>query len=149
MANHYIGLISGTSMDGIDAVVASFGKARTKLHAALSHPYPARLRSDLAHAVANPADCTVDEIGLLDAWVGECFRDAALAVMQQAGVSAADVAAVGSHGQTIRHQPDAERPFSMQIGDPSIIAQGTGVMTVADFRRANIEYDAVLVGTSE
>ncbi len=138
MANYYIGLISGTSMDGIDAVVASFGEASTELHSSLSHPYPAQLRSDLAHAIANPSDCSVDEIGLLDAWVGECFRDAALAVMQTAGVSAQDVAAIGSHGQTIRHQPDARRPFSIQIGDPSIIAQGTNVTTVADFRRADI-----------
>lgn len=138
MANHYIGLISGTSMDGIDAVVASFGEAGTELHATLSHPYPAQLRNDLLHAVNNPADCSVDEIGLLDRWVGECFRDAALAVMEEAGVSADDIEAIGSHGQTIRHQPDAARPFSMQIGDPSIIAQDTGVTTVADFRRADI-----------
>lgn len=138
MATHYIGLISGTSMDGIDAVVATFGDTSTELHATLGHPYPAQLRSKLAHAVANPDDCTVDDIGELDAWVGECFRNAALAVMQRAGISAADVSAIGSHGQTIRHQPDAERPFSLQIGDPSAIAQGTGIMTVADFRRADI-----------
>ncbi len=138
MAILHIGLISGTSMDGIDAVVASFSKGSTDLHASLSHPYPEQLKSDLAYAVANPADCGVDEIGALDSLVGECFRDAAQAVMGKAGVSAADIAAIGSHGQTIRHQPDAERPFSIQIGDPSIIAQGTGVTTVADFRRADI-----------
>lgn len=138
MANHYIGLISGTSMDGIDAVVASFGEASTDLHATLSHPYPAQLRNELLHAVNNPADCSVDEIGLLDRWVGECFRDAALAVMDEAGVSADAIEAIGSHGQTVRHQPDAARPFSIQIGDPSIIAQDTGVTTVADFRRADI-----------
>ncbi len=138
MASHYIGLISGTSMDGIDAVVASFGEAGTELHATLSHPYSVQLRNDLLHAVNNPADCNVDEIGLLDRCVGECFRDAALAVMQKAGVSAADIAAIGSHGQTIRHQPDAAHPFSLQVGDPSNIAQDTGVTTVADFRRADI-----------
>ena len=138
MANLYIGLISGTSMDGIDAVVARFDESGAKLHATLSHPYPSPLRTDLVHAVSNPSDCSVDEIGLLDRRVGECFRDAALAVMEEAGVSADGIEAIGSHGQTIRHQPDAVRPFSMQIGDPSIIAQGTGVATVADFRRADI-----------
>ncbi len=138
MADLYIGLISGTSMDGIDAVVASFSEGSTELRASLSHPYPEQIKSDLAYAVANPADCSVDEIGSLDSLVGECFRDAAQAVIRDAGVSAADIAAIGSHGQTIRHQPDAERPFSIQIGDPSTIAQGTGITTVADFRRADI-----------
>ncbi len=138
MADLYIGLISGTSMDGIDAVVTSFGEAGIELLASLSHPYPEPIRSDLAHAVANPASCNVDEIGLLDASVGVCFREAAQKVIKEAGISAADVAAIGSHGQTIRHQPDAERPYSIQIGDPAAIAQGTGVVTVADFRRADI-----------
>ncbi len=138
MPSLYIGLISGTSMDGVDAVIASFGEASTEIVASLGHPYPLDLRGDLEHAIANPADCNVDDIGMLDALVGECFRDAAQAVMQSAGLSATDITAIGSHGQTIRHQPDARRPFSIQIGDPSTIAQGTGIVTVADFRRADI-----------
>ena len=138
MPETYIGLISGTSMDGIDAAVASFGEPGISLHATVGFPYPSRLRDDLAHIVRSPFECSVDDIGVLDGRVGECFRDAALEAMRQAGVSAGEVRAIGSHGQTIRHRPGAPRPYSMQIGDPAIIAQGTGVQTVADFRRADI-----------
>ena len=85
-----------------------------------------------------PAECTVDVIGKLDQWIGECFRDAALELLKQSKTNAKDVVAIGSHGQTLRHQPHAERPFTLQIGDPNIIATGTGITTVADFRRADV-----------
>jgi len=138
MRENYIGLISGTSMDGIDAVVASFGEASIELHATVDYSYPRQLRDDLAHAVKNPSTCSVDDVGALDRRVGECFRDAALEVIGKARMSAKDIRAIGSHGQTLRHQPDASHPFSLQIGDPATIASGTGITTVADFRRADI-----------
>ncbi len=134
----YIGLISGTSMDGIDAVLATFAGQRVDCRAATSHAYPAELSETLVKASRHPDACSLDELGVLDRRVGACFRDAALAVLEQAGVSPADVAAIGSHGQTLRHRPDATAPFSLQIGDPATIAAGTGITTVADFRRADI-----------
>lgn len=138
MPDSFIGLMSGTSMDGIDAVLASFGDRTVTLRDTLSLPYPERLRAELLDAVQHPDACTVDRIGFLDRWIGECFRDAVTALLAQSGTSAADVAAIGSHGQTLRHQPDAERPWTLQIGDPATIASGTGIRTVADFRRADI-----------
>ena len=138
MPDYFLGLISGTSMDGIDAVVASFGKRRVTLHASLTEPYPQALREELLQATATPDSCSAAELGTLDRRVGECFRDAARRVMAEAGVTADAVAAIGSHGQTVRHEPDATTPFSLQIGDPATIAYGTGVTTVADFRRADI-----------
>jgi len=138
MPGTFIGLISGTSMDGIDAVLASFGEASVELRAALTFPYPARLARELRDAVADPAHCSVDVLGKLDRSVGECFRDAALALLDDAGIEAGDVEAIGSHGQTIRHRPHADPPYSLQIGDPATIAIGTGIVTVADFRRADI-----------
>ncbi len=134
----FAGLMSGTSMDGIDAALVGFGDHQVEIHASLSQAYPDALRSELLQAAHTPEKCTVDRIGRLDHWVGECFRDAALALLGKAGVAAEKVAAIGSHGQTLRHQPHAARPFSLQIGDPNIIATGTGIMTVADFRRADI-----------
>jgi anhydro-N-acetylmuramic acid kinase len=134
----FVGLMSGTSMDGIDAVLVEFGDHRCEIRASLSAQYPDELRAALINASQAPAECAVDVIGKLDHWVGECFRDAALALLKQCNVSAADVAAIGSHGQTLRHQPHAERPFTLQIGDPNIIAAGTGITTVADFRRADV-----------
>ncbi len=134
----YIGLISGTSMDGIDAVLASFAGQRVDCRVATSFPYPAELRETLVDVSRHPDACSLDELGVLDRQVGACFRDAALALLEQAGISPTDVAAIGSHGQTLRHRPDAKAPFSLQIGDPATIAIGTGITTVADFRRADI-----------
>lgn len=138
MTDYYIGLISGTSMDGIDAVLASFSDGSVSLHARHAHAYPDELRSLLQTAVEEPADCGLDQLGELDRWTGECFRDAALALLKKSGKDKTDVAAIGSHGQTLRHQPNAAHAFSLQIGDAATIATGTGIVTVADFRRADI-----------
>jgi anhydro-N-acetylmuramic acid kinase len=138
MPDHYIGLISGTSMDGVDAVIASFGQDAIVLHGTHAHAYPQELRDLLKSAISNPDECGVDQLGMLDRWVGECFRDAALEVIRKSNIDKGDIAAIGSHGQTLRHQPTSERPFSLQVGDPATVAFGTGVTTVADFRRADI-----------
>ena len=81
---------------------------------------------------------TLDELGRLDVQVAQAFADAALALLDDAGVTAAQVAAIGSHGQTLRHRPHADAPFTMQIGDGSVIAERTGIATVADFRRRDV-----------
>jgi anhydro-N-acetylmuramic acid kinase len=138
MAPLYIGLMSGTSMDGIDAGLFEIDGRTCTTRATHTLHYPAPLRAALHDASRNPADCTVDTIGRLDNWVGECFMNAAQELIANRGVDKGLVAAIGSHGQTIRHQPRAERPFTLQIGDPNIIATGTRVTTVADFRRGDI-----------
>lgn len=132
----YLGLISGTSADGIDAALASFEPA-PRLHAALTHPYPDDLRKRLLELAQGDGATTLDEIGALDARIAGCFADAALSLLQRAEVPAADVRAIGSHGQTLRHRPNASPRFTMQLGDPSLIAERTGITTVADFRRAD------------
>lgn len=138
MPDSFIGLMSGTSMDGIDAIVVRFGKQDAQLLASLEHPYPEPLRQKLLQAMRTPESCNVDDVGTLDRQVGISFRDAALAVLAKTGLVASDIVAIGSHGQTLRHRPDAPTPYSLQIGDPATIAVGTGITTVADFRRADI-----------
>lgn len=138
MGDYYIGLISGTSMDGIDAALVNFDGSSLNIFQTREHNYPDALREQLIRAIRDPQRCRIDDVGQLDRWVGECFRDAAALLLEDAGVDAAAVAAIGSHGQTIRHQPDASHPFTLQIGDPSVIAKGTGITTVADFRRADL-----------
>jgi anhydro-N-acetylmuramic acid kinase len=138
MPEYYIGLISGTSMDGIDAALIEFGDHSADIVSAGTSPYPEALRSELIDATRTPDSCTADAIGALDHWVGECFRNAALELIRSAGIGPGDVRAVGSHGQTIRHRPDADRPFTLQIGNPDIIAKGTGIDCVADFRSADM-----------
>lgn len=134
----YVGLMSGTSMDGIDAALVRFGEDSIEVLATHSHPYPETLRHALGAAIATPPDQPVANLGTLDRQVGEQFRDAAITLLQGVGRDASSVRAIGSHGQTIRHQPDGIHPYTLQIGNPDIIAQGTGIVTVGDFRSADI-----------
>ncbi|MGH8224333.1 MAG: anhydro-N-acetylmuramic acid kinase, partial [Woeseiaceae bacterium] len=137
-AGLYLGLISGTSMDGIDAAIVRLGEQRCDVVAAECVPYPQPLRDALLAASRRPETCTVDEIGGLDHAIGERFALAALEVLEASGCSRRDVRAIGSHGQTLRHRPDGEQPYTLQIGDPNIIAARTGIDVVADFRRRDM-----------
>lgn len=130
--------MSGTSMDGVDAVIARFEQHSVSLDAKLKFEYPVELRDRLRAAVSDPAHTGIDEVGELDTWVGECFADAANELLRQAGKVPAAIDAVGSHGQTLRHRPDSAHRFTMQIGNPAVIAARTGIETVADFRRADV-----------
>jgi anhydro-N-acetylmuramic acid kinase len=138
MSDYYVGLMSGTSMDGIDAALVSFGDANVDIHATHSEPYPKDLQDALLTAIREPLDVVLDPSGELDRKVGECFRDAALAVIDKSGMARQEIVAIGSHGQTLRHQPNAIEPFSLQIGNAKIIATGTSTATVANFREADI-----------
>lgn len=134
----YIGLISGTSVDAIDSVLADIGDGSIALRATRTQPYPDELADAIRTAMAEPARCNVDAVGELDTRVGEAFRDAAVALLEEAHVPPGDVRAIGSHGQTLRHRPDADHRFTLQIGNPAVVAAGTGIDTVADFRRADV-----------
>lgn len=135
---YFIGLMSGTSMDGVDAVISSFDEQAATLVCSHKHDYPNELRDRLRAAISFPDAVGADTVGELDTWIGECFRDAVLELLTKSGMDRAAITAIGSHGQTLRHRPDAEHPFTLQIGDPSIIASATGILTVADFRRADV-----------
>ena len=138
MAELFIGLISGTSADGIDAALVEFGGAQpARLRLGRTLPWEPALRERLV-ALGQGGDCTLDELGALDAQVGLAFADAALALLDEAGVAASAVRAIGSHGQTIRHRPGAAIPFTMQIGDANRIAERTGICTVGDLRRRDV-----------
>jgi anhydro-N-acetylmuramic acid kinase len=88
--------------------------------------------------LALPGDNEIDRMGEADAHAGEVFAAAVNALLQKASVAPGDVAAIGSHGQTIRHRPDAPYPFTLQIGDPNRLAALTGITTIADFRRRDM-----------
>ena len=133
----YLGLISGTSADGIDAVLAAFDPAPIVLAAATT-AYPPALRDRLLALTAPQAAIPLDEFGALDIEVGECFAEAANALLATWGGPRERVVAIGSHGQTVRHRVGTRHPFSLQIGDASVIAERTGLVTVADFRRADV-----------
>lgn len=134
--NLYIGLMSGTSMDAIDAVLVAADDIGFEVLHMHSARYDSDLDARLKRAIAN--DASPDEVGRLDRRVGEAFAQCALELLKRAGVAAPSVSAIGSHGQTLRHAPDGEEGFSLQIGDPNTIAERTGIPTVADFRRRDV-----------
>ena len=138
MASTYVGLMSGTSMDGIDAALVRFEDDAVSVLATQSQAYTDDLRDDLLASIRLPLDTPVDPEGDLHRRVGESFRDAALALIRESGADPKDIKAIGSHGQTLRHQPEAKPPFSIQVGDPGIIVRGTGITTVANFREADM-----------
>lgn len=123
-------------MDGIDAVLVSFKNGQPELLQHHSTSYPDDVRSRLERLSQNEG--TPDDLGELDHILGELFARAALEVIKSGALSASDVAAIGSHGQTVRHKPEGRSPFTLQIGDPNLIAEITGVTTVGDFRRRDM-----------
>jgi anhydro-N-acetylmuramic acid kinase len=135
--NLYLGLMSGTSMDGIDAALLRIGKTAQKLEASLHYPLPEDLQGEL-RAIAVPGENEIERMGVLDRRLADQFAQGALQLLADAGVSAGQVSAIGCHGQTIRHRPEGACPFTLQIGDPNRLAEITGITTVADFRRRDM-----------
>jgi anhydro-N-acetylmuramic acid kinase len=133
----YIGLISGTSADGIDAALVQFG-ARPVLHFARTYPLPDDLAQLVLALSQARGDASLDALGQLDTRLGALFADTAKNLIADARVDAASVKAIGSHGQTLRHRPSGDAPFTMQLGDGNVIAERSGITTVADFRRRDV-----------
>lgn len=133
----YIGLISGTSADGVDAALVAF-EPELRVLAFATHGYPEDLAQRLRKLGQDGEICGLDELGALDAEIGEQFADAAIWGMERAIELGVTVCAVGSHGQTVRHRPHATRPFTLQLGDANLIAERCACTTVADFRRRDM-----------
>ncbi len=134
----YIGLISGTSADCIDAALVRFGNGLQTTLACHAHPWPKPLRERMLALAQGEGALDLDAWGRLDVEIGGQFADAALRVLEQNGTSATAVRAIGSHGQTLRHRPGGDYPFTLQLGDPSVIAERCRIDVVADFRRADV-----------
>ena len=132
----YLGLMSGTSMDGIDAVLIDLS-GDPRILATKYNSYEKEVRDHLIALCADNQQ-TVELIAAMDTRVGQLFARTALDLLSQADISPDKVRAIGSHGQTIRHEPRAPFPFSLQIGNPNVIAEITGITTIADFRRRDI-----------
>ena len=113
--DYWLGLMSGTSMDAVDAVLVSFDTNSLAVHETVSLPYADALRQRLLLATRNQAD--PDELGELDTLVGQHFAEAGAQLIKQSGINPKQIRAAGSHGQTIRHQPAGNAPFSLQIGN--------------------------------
>lgn len=134
----YVGLISGTSMDGVDAALVHLSDGELRTVATATAPYPSALRARLQDAIEPDARLTLHAFATLDIEVGLHFAATAQDLLRDAAVGADDVVAIGSHGQTLRHHALPPFPYSVQIGNPSTIAAATGITTVADFRSLDI-----------
>ncbi len=138
MTQRLIGLMSGTSRDGVDAVLVEIegdGSLRTAGHCHL--PYPDALEEDLA-AAATAEALRFEHLGTLDARVGLFLSRAVQQLLGSTGLKAQDILAIGSHGQTVHHAPGADPAFTWQIGDPFRIAEATGIDVIAHFRQRDL-----------
>ena len=137
MAELFIGLMSGTSMDSIDAALVQFTGDVPRLVEKQAMPLPAVLREALL-ALAQPGYNELDRVGRLDSAVARLFAKAVYMVLDEAGITSDQVRAIGSHGQTIRHAPHEVEPYTIQIGNPNLLAELTHILTVTDFRRRDM-----------
>jgi anhydro-N-acetylmuramic acid kinase len=154
---HYIGLMSGTSADAIDGVIISIANNKVALVGTHTLSIPASIKS-LIFDLAISGEDEIEKIRYLDYELAELFSQISLVLCQRSNIKTCDIQAIGSHGQTIRHYPppltsraqklapssDASRSYSsaqgytLQVGDPNIIAQRTNITVVTDFRRRDI-----------
>lgn len=136
-SGRYIGVMSGTSLDGVDVVLAVMDDNMVAQQASLSYPIPIALKEAIL-AICQGQQLTLSQYGQLDTRLGHLFADAVLALMAQENLTASDVVAIGCHGQTVWHEPDSDAPHTLQIGDNNIVAARTGVTVVGDFRRRDM-----------
>lgn len=139
ITEYYLGLMSGTSADAVDLALVDFANDKITLTASHSVSLSPSIRQKI-HALATPSDNEIDRLGELDQQLGEVFADSIGQLIKKSQLNPNQVIAIGSHGQTIRHRPPGSitNPFTLQIGDPNIIAERTGIATVADFRRRDM-----------
>lgn len=136
-----VGLMSGTSADGVDAALVEIEgcglETALRLVEFVAYPFPADIL-ERVFQLFQPASCTVEDVCEMNFILGNIFAQAALAVIKAAGLEASEVDLIGSHGQTICHLPDRPVRSTLQIAEPSVIAYETGIVTVGDFRVADV-----------
>ena len=134
---YFIGLMSGTSADGIDAVLINTEGEQSELIGSHHRPMPAPLRDEiLAFRQSGPDE--LHRLATLDVQLAEEYAVAVSALLETAQIEPATVAAIGCHGQTLRHHPKGDTPYTLQIGDPNRLAELTGITVVSDFRRRDM-----------
>ncbi len=134
-ASLFVGLMSGTSLDGADAVLADFSAPQPRILARNHRPFGDDLRRAL-EALTCPGDDEIDRAGALGNRLAAEYAAAVAEVLRLAGVGTATVRAIGCHGQTVRHRP--ERGYTVQIGNAALLAETCGIAVVADFRSRDI-----------
>ncbi len=135
-SNTFIGVMSGTSLDGVDIALCEITDKKCELICSYEYPFDPDLKSEILQMIAG--ETTLKSIGELDHKLGTLFSDAINTFLKKENIDASSIRAIGLHGQTLWHAPDGDTPFSMQLGDASIVCAQTQIKTVADFRRMDI-----------
>jgi anhydro-N-acetylmuramic acid kinase len=133
-----IGMLSGTSRDGVDAVLVNFSRGSMDLLHARCTPYPPAIKLTLDQLLETGAPPTEEVATLLDENLGRFFARVAQNLVREAGMEMRDIRAIGSHGQNVWHKPGGENPVTMQLGNGNLIARNTDTTVVADFRSADV-----------
>lgn len=135
---YYIGIMSGTSIDGIDVGLYDFSKRHPQTLDFYYQPYPLEIKRAIQKLCTPQHPVLLSTYGELDTQLGQLYAEACLHLLDQVNIKAKAVKAIGNHGQTLCHSPQSLFPFTLQIGDPNIISQQTGITTITDFRRRDI-----------
>ena len=137
-SGHCIGLMSGTSLDGVDGVLADFSGTQPRVLASHFVPMPAALRAELL-ALNTPGHNELHRASAAAQQLVALYTDAVHALLQRSGLPASAIAAIGAHGQTVRHQPPPAVPaYTLQLNQPALLAEATGITVVADFRSRDV-----------
>ncbi|CAG9001241.1 MAG: Anhydro-N-acetylmuramic acid kinase [Candidatus Celerinatantimonas neptuna] len=139
MQDIYIGVMSGTSLDGIDAVAVDFTLEKPKLLECHHAMIPPDLRQELMDLSLDKPR-RISDIGATETQLARIYAKSINTLLKKLNLSAKDIQAIGCHGQTVCHNPTTPNPFSIQLNDPSLIAARTKITTVADFRRKDLAY---------
>lgn len=134
MSDLYIGIMSGTSANAVDAALVDFSKVKPQVLATHTEAIDSQLKQAI-HAFAKPGDNELNRLAEVDIAIAKLSATAANRLLDIAEKSPNDIKAIGSHGQTIRHQPTGDLRYTLQVGDANIITAMTGISTVTDFRR--------------
>lgn len=132
----YIGVMSGTSLDGIDIVLCEINSHSCKLIHSKEFHFPTLLKKDILQTISSTI--TLQKMGILDHKIGLLYANSISRFIKEFNLDSQTIEAIGLHGQTLWHEPDSEFPFSMQLGDVNIVVAKTGIKTVADFRRMDM-----------
>ena len=136
MSELYIGVMSGTSMDGVDIALCEIDNTKCSLIASWEYPYDGELESEILSVINGST--TLEQIGTIDNKLGTMFADTINAFIKIKNIDPKTIKAIGLHGQTLWHAPDAKNPFSMQLGCPNVVSAKTGIQVVTDFRRMDM-----------
>lgn len=136
MSNYYIGIMSGTSMDGIDIALCEIDESSCKLLAYDEYPFPSPLKKKILNIIGGFS--SLKEVGSLHNKLGSLFADKLQQFLHANKIDSNTIDAIGLHGQTLWHEPDGDFPFSMQLGDANVMVSRSGIKTVTDFRNMDI-----------